>query len=453
MSAPTTQINFIDAGHAANSTASGAAIVTKIVVGCSGNIFLGTYGLWSGVGSNLYNATSQSFSTVTASQTLYIVDGTAHTSGTLISVSMINGAYQRIQTGSAGQPPAQARIVGLYRNRLVLTQTVSDDFNWFMSEVNNYTSFDYSVQTVIGAVAGNNSDAGKIGDSITAFCPVTRDYAVFGCTDSVWMLRGDPKSGGRIDNLLWGGGIVGRDAWARDPEGNMYYLSRTDLMRIAAGGGPPVSVSGTRLQSFFKNLNFTTQSVRLVWDTLSQGLWMFFTQATAAANTDLFWDRRLDAFSTHTFPNTHGPTAVKSLSGETYFDRQILLGGFDGLLRTFAPDWTTDDGTAISSRLQFTPTSLADPAMRAVLTETELVLGDVPAPEVTMDMFAGQNAQQAMTRTDSAFSQKIVTTGRLLSRSRAIGQMVVLQLSNSTLARRWAFELGSALSYEAGRTR
>ncbi len=450
MPSPVDGIDFI---HAANDTTATATIVSKIMVACDGNIFFGKFGTWTGLGA-VYNNSTGHFSSVGASQKWWIVDGATNTGGTLVSVSAIDGTVQRYPTGSVGQPPSEATIIDLYRNRLVLTGTKSDPHNWFMSEVDNYTSFDYAVTTSIAAVAGNNSDAGKIGDRITGFIPFSDDYAIFGCEDSTWILRGDPAAGGRIDNLIWGGGLVGPHAFARDSEGRIYYLSRTDLMQIPPGGGIPTSISSGRLQRFLSRIDFSVYQVRMAWDAQRKGLWIFFSKTTAAETTHLYWDQRLDAFTTHTFPTVMGPTAVRSLVGEVYQDRQLLLGTFDGHLWTMDPGWTTDNGTAIGSALSFCPIAMGEMGDRGTITETELVLGETGlATNCTMEWYTGDNPQAAVLSEDAQITASMTDAGRFLKRGRARGNAGVLRLSNSTLARTWAYEQGHCLILNAGRVK
>lgn len=450
---PDNPVDFIDFAHAANSTESGAQIVSKILVACDGNLFFGKYGAWTGLGG-VYNNSTGTYSSVSASQQWWIVDGAANTSGTLISVSAIDGTVERFPTGSTAQPPDKATIINLYRNRLVMTGTESDPHNWFMSEVGNYTSHDYSVESTIAAVAGNNSDAGKIGDRITGFIPFSDDYGIFGCEDSTWILRGDPAAGGRIDNLIWGGGLVGPQAYARDSEGRIYYLSRTDLMQIPPGGGVPSSISSGRIQRFLSRIDFSVTKVRMAWDAQRKGLWIFFTGTSSTAGTHLHWDQRLDAFTTHEFPAVMGPTAVHSLVGEVYQDRQLLLGTFDGHLWTMDPGWTTDNGTAIESALAFCPTALGEMGERSIITETEIVIGNIGLPvSCTLEWFTGDNPQAAVTSTDAKITATVAQAGRYLKRGRARGNAAVFRLSNEVLARSWAYEQGHILTLPAGRVK
>jgi hypothetical protein len=323
-----------------------------------------------------------------------------------------------------------------------------------MSKVDDYTDWDYSNTDATGAVAGNNATAGKIGDVITCLIPFSDDYMVMGCSDSVWLMRGDPKYGGSIDNLIrGGGGIVGAEAFSRDSEGRIYYLSRTDLMMIDVGGGIPKSISQGRLQKFLSDMDFSTFKVRMAWDAMLKGLWVFFTAETSQTTTHLFWDQRMDAFTKHQFPNDIGPTAVCSLSGEIYQERQVLIGGFDGFIRVFDRNFRTDDGTAISSLVKFPPIALGNPGERGMITETEMVVGNLTNVAMTYDWFVSDNAQDAQTVTVSAINGNTYTTGRLLDRARARGQVAVLQISNSELAKTWAFEAGHIILSPAGRTR
>lgn len=454
------KIDFIDAAYV--SSPAGSSVTTlKMIVGCNSKLYWGGWDYsadpdeptesWTNTGgTGSYDDNSDEIVTVAAGQNFYIVDGT-----NLVKVTGSNGAVAPVTTGGAGQPPSGARIVTMYRNRLVLSRTNGDPRNWFMSKVGDYENFDYGSTDagVAVAVAGNTADsAGVLGDDITCLIPFSDDFMVMGCSDSVFLLRGDPAAGGRIDNLSWGGGIAGPQAYCRDPEGHLYYLSRTDLMMLPPGGMPR-SISNTRIQKFLTDIDFSQDTVRMAWDPTRQGLWVFFTPTTSSATVHLFWDRRLDAFTTHSFPNDFGPTAVRSLQGVVYQDRQVLLGGFDGFVRTFDPNWIADDdNNGITSYVDFPPVMLNGAAERGWVSETEIVLGNVAAPKVTTSWKVGENTQEAA----SATEQLTVSTtgiGRFLYRGRVRGQAGIYRLSNSMRGRTFSFESGSIYVTAAGRTK
>lgn len=451
------KIDFVDVIRAPNSTISGATPVTRVLVGCNQKFFLGNFGSWQGYGSPTpYSTSSTEISTVGIKSSFFLVDGIAHTSGTLVKISAIDGTWSRIQTGGSGQPPARARLVATYRNRLVMSRTMTDSHNVFFSEVDNHTSFDYAAgaELVTGAVALNATNApGRIGDEVTAFAAISKDYAVIGCQDSVWVLRGDPKAGGSVDNVSWGGGIVGQWAWARDAEGLFYYLTRTDLM-VLAEGGVPKSISAGRIQKFLSGLDFSVLTPRLVWDQKNKGLWIFFQPSTQRPVTALHWDSRLDAFAKHQFPPIFGPTAAHSLTGEVYQEQQILIGGWDGKLWTIDRAWTTDHGYAISSYVKYPPVPLAPAGQNGLIAETELVIGAGDYQKLTASWYVGDHAQGAVADTTAAMTASTTTTGRYLVRSRIRGNAAVLKIANSTLARTWAIDQAHlVIDPQMGRTR
>jgi hypothetical protein len=48
--------------------------------------------------------------------------------------------------------------------------------------------------------------------------PHTNAYLLFGCDDSVFIMRGDPRAGGGLEQLdPSGGGVVGPAAWCHIP--------------------------------------------------------------------------------------------------------------------------------------------------------------------------------------------------------------------------------------------
>lgn len=441
------KIDFID--HLLLDDPNGLSPTTdKTLIGCNGGVFYGKFGSWARTSSASYDDTASEITTVAASQNWYVVDG-AH----LLKISGSTGAVTPITTGGAGQPPSGCRLVTLFRNRLVLSRTTSDSQNWFMSKVGDYTNFDFTDEADDGALDGNASDAGTIQDAVTCLAPHRDEYMVMGYTDSVWIMHGDPRAGGRIDSLARGGGIIGPWAYAHDPEGNLYYLGRTSLMVIAAGGGVPQNISRGRLARFLSRIDFSVYRVHMAWSVPNNGLWIFFTPASSAATTHLYWDRTTDSFYPQQLPAAHGPTCVRSLIGEVYEDRQLLLGCFDGFVRTFQPNWTTDDGTAINSYAKFGPIVLADQGEEAVINEVSLVVGVQSNSHFVFEVFMGQNPQDSVADTSASLSINTTDTGRVIRRDRMRGNTAVVKISNSAIARRWTFEQGYLVVKTAGRIR
>lgn len=443
----TTKIDFIDYVRIASATGT-STTTGKSIVGCNGKVYFGGFGSWTQTGTAAYDNTAAEIMTVAASQNWYLVDGTS-----CKEIAGADGAVTDFVVEGGDFPTGGPRIITLYRNRLVFARTSTDPHNIFMSAVGVYGNFDYAAETSTAAVALNASDAGAVPDVVTALIPFNDDRMVIGSADSVWLLRGDPAAGGRLDNLVWGGGIIGSQAWARDSLGSIYYLSRSDLMMIPPGGGLPQSISGNRLQKFLSDVDWSIYQPRMAWDDVSKGLWIFLSRATQATLTHLHWDQRADAFTLHQFPNNHGPTAVKNLAGLVYQDQQIILGGFDGILRTLDPAWVTDDGQTINSRAKFAPMPIAEPGEYGVINEMGLVVGNTGPLHLTYKTYLGDNAQDAVESATPAVTGEATEAGRLIRRDRSRGQSLIVELSNTARSRTWSFESGYIIAKTSGKER
>ena len=61
-----------------------------------------------------------------------------------------------------------------------------------MSRQANIFDWLYSQADAQTPVAGSNADAGELGDTVKALIPYKDDYLIFGCSQTMWLLRGDP---------------------------------------------------------------------------------------------------------------------------------------------------------------------------------------------------------------------------------------------------------------------
>jgi hypothetical protein len=71
-------------------------------------------------------------------------------------------------TTNYGSMPASAYISCLYRGRLVLSGNSNYPHQWYMSKIGDPWNWAYATNDPLTAVAGNNTDAGEIGDIVRA---------------------------------------------------------------------------------------------------------------------------------------------------------------------------------------------------------------------------------------------------------------------------------------------
>jgi len=354
-------------------------------------------------------------------------------------------------TATAGTLPSEARIMALYRGRIVLAGFKNDPHNWYMSTAGNPLDWDYgATPSATMAVAGNDCNAGACPDIITCLAPFNDDLMVIGGDHTLWVLRGDPADNGRIDNISNHTGIAGPRAYTLDPNGVMYFFGSGTLWRLAPTGIPE-PISRNRLDRTFKNIDLSSYDVRLVWDSIRHGLHIFLVPSESKTIIQYYWDQRADSFWPVQYPNDCGPSAACIYDADDPDDRTILLGGFDGYIRQLDNSAKTDDDETINSYIKYTPVSATGWDQNMLLNRLVAVLDD-SSDEVILSIFSDETPQKAVTSSTVRWN-KSLTAGRNVAITRLAGNTFVFQLSNSTNNHIWALEALLATIMPRGRVR
>lgn len=387
----------------------------------------------------------------TANDGYYTIANVAGTGPTVLTVN--EAVPDNTVDGTIQYQNKACTINTLYRGRLVMAGLCTDPHNWFMSKVNDPLDFDYNPAdpNEKQAVAGNNTEAGKAGDIVTCLAPFSDDLMFMGGDHTLWIMRGDPAAAGRIDNISYQIGISGPDAFTFDPNGVFYFFGTGQLWRVSPEvGAAPESVSSGRLDALFRAIDLTTHTVHLHWSNDLRGLFLFIVPTTSAATTHYFWDQQTDSFWKIVFPNDTIATAYP-FDGDHPDDSRLLLGGWDGYIRSIDRAATSDDGTAISSYVIFPPINLGGMRRNTKLTRFELLM-DEDSDDVIISVYAGENTQKVLDLEKLCYS-RTVTAGRNDIINRAMGNVLAIRIANSVLSTRWAMEEGSVQVSLAGPTR
>lgn len=307
-------------------------------------------------------------------------------------------------TPTAGAMPVDSlqgkcRIGTVWNRRAVLTGLPRDPGNWFMSAVNAPFNWDYSPATTTAtqAVAGNNSDAGLVEDSINGVIAYTDDTLIFLCDHSIWQLTGDPMGGGTLDAISHTIGGAWGKAWAIDPVGQIYFFSTQGCIYKMTPGSVPVPMS-EGIKRRLESVDLSANLVTMFWDIRNRGLGVFITPfALNQRGTSFFFEERTSAWWPDYYEDRdHYPYAVHTFDGDDPDDRNVLLGGRDGYVRIYSQAATRDDGNDIESFV------LLGPIMGREMPET--LLKDLQATlaetsgQVTLEVFSGHSAEQAYNR-------------------------------------------------------
>ncbi len=384
-------------------------------------------------------------------QFVYLCDGSLY--------KRLNVATETVTiwTADAGTLPVDvsgniANMGVKYRDRVVLAGLLDDPHNWFMSAVGDALNFDYGATvTATMAVAGNNTNAGEIGDTLTCLAPYSDDVMLMGGDHTTWIMRGDPAARGIIDNLSYKTGIAGPRAFAWDPKGNIHFFGAGTHWVMNAEGASPEAISRGRMDRIWRALDLSTNEIILSWDVRREGLHICVVPWTQGTPTHWFWDAKTNAYWPIQYPGAMGPTAMLEFDADSPNDNALLLGGYDGYVRKYDSDATSDDGTAISSSVIFTPVQLGGSEQNTKCQGATVIMGN-NSGDATFEVYAGESPQTAQDLGKKVF-QRVVSAGRNQIINRVMGNTILFRISNSVLDARWVCETMNVKLAAAGRTR
>jgi len=454
--------------HALNFTAATGVVpaslrTTNIVAICEGNFFVGTptEGLVIPTGGTSAVRAAGRVAVQEAFQDVFLADGiTANYNFYDANTNQVLDWEAALTAGTlpAGtvDPTVACRIMTLYRGRVVLSGLQEEPQNWFMAESGDPFNWDFApvITSAIQAVAGNLSDLGELGDIVTALIPFQDDLLFMGGDHTLWVMRGDPASGGNIDNVSRQIGIVGPDAWTWDTGSTLYFFGQNGLYRMAPGSGEPQLLSSGKMDRIFSDIDTATNSVRLLYDREWQGVHIYITpQSEPSVSPDHYWwDQRTDSFWRDNYPTNIGPTAVHLFDADDPGDRAVLLGGFDGFIRNYTDVAANDDGVAINSFARF-------PILHPSLTMGQFQMNDLQmhtdnaSDDVEFDIFRGTTPEEAAVSATSIFNATFVGGRNLPVRTRQRANSLEFRLQNDQLDETWAYENGTVLIKGVGRQR
>ncbi|MCX7429359.1 MAG: hypothetical protein NTW96_27515 [Planctomycetia bacterium] len=417
-----------------------------------GSSILSTSRQW--IGAALNHGAPGDAGALPGHQMIYYVDGLVYKRLDLATSTVIAWA------ATAGTLPIDsanntATMIATYRNRIVLSGLVADPQNWFMAAVNDPLNWDYAPATTSAtmAVAGNNSNAGIVGDVVTCLAPYSDDVMVMGGDHTLWVMRGDPAARGQIDNVSRKTGIVGPRAFAWDDRGNIHFFGSGRHWIMSAGSNAPVAQSAGRMDREWGALDLSGTStgvgIQLVWDVLRRGLHIYASpNDTGVIAKHWFWDSRTDAYWPIQYPLAMNPRSVLGFDATKVDDTALLVAGNDGYVRYFDPAVKNDDGTAIDSWVVFRPVSNGSTDLR--VTHADIVLDD-NTDFATFQVFSAETPQTATALGSLRFA-KVLGPGRTHVIGRASDNTLAIRLRNNTISQTWAYESGELQLSPAGHT-
>lgn len=367
-----------------------------------------------------------------------------------------------------GSLPDKATIGCNYMGRAVVAGDEDNPHQWYMSRQENVWDFLYGINDALSAVAGNNADAGEVGDVIRALIPYKDDYLIFGCENSIWYLIGNPCDGGSIEPFSLSTGIYGAKSWCFDNNSTLYFWGKNGIYRAVIPGQLPQCISEIKLPDLVNDeaADPSTHRITFAFDNKRNGIVISITQLADGTNSNYFYDLRsvddngMGGFFPEEYPEECSVFSAFYYEAADPDYRKLILGCNDGYLRFFdetsLDDVLTDDTVeAINSYVSFGPIPMSkNPKMWGKLIGLFCVAAggasggsESDSDNISYKIFTAVSAEEAIEKLSANSSPVITGTITAPGRRRgstlrkcARGIYMGVRLSNSTEGETWALE-------------
>ena len=368
-----------------------------------------------------------------------------------------NGTFGTLGSGESNGN-ARCSIITSWLGRIVLSGKSDDPQNWYMSAVGDPLNWEVDGgDPDNGAVTGSSTTRfGEMASAVTALIPFSHTSLVVGGTTSLHMLSGDPLWDSSEQRALsLDVGIVGPQAWCYGPGHSLYFMSENGLYVLMPNDydvSQTDRLSAGKFDKTFGSVEFQTMNTLLSYDHENHGVHIFLTpkEKPTSSTKHYYYDRRSNSFWPMEYPALIGPTSVYDFKSPDPGSRKVLLGGFDGHIRTFSDTAKTDDGTVIDSFVWIGPIQ-ASSLREAKLMELVAVL-DRESPGVNYEVYVGDSVEEA--KKSTAVYSNTWSSGRNNStRLRARGSAMFVKIFDTSDNLPWVYERLTAVLAIAGRAR
>ena len=411
------------------------------------------------VGSIQYSTDKETF-------TYAIAD--VQTGRIILSATLVNGSSIGYQVGRKlkvfdpvthvvsaisedyGVAPLDCPLCCTYRDRVILAR----GHVWYMSRVSDPLDWDFAADPTDPARAygGTEIAQGQIIDPLTALVPHSDDYLVMATATSIWICRGDPALGGQIGALSREVGIISSNAWCQLPDASLLFLARQGLFVLDPGGqSNPTAFSSVPLPQELQDVPPVANAISMAYDSQARGIHLYVTPTAGTASTVKHWwiDWTEKTFFPVSVPNGMQPMVVSNIAKTPSDPRYTLLGCFDGYVRRYDPSQTTDDGTTITSYVNYGPFPLGPPGYTGQLLAIRADLGS-SSGAVTVALYTGATPELAAASTTVSYALTWFANNSHWFYPKRIAPAARLLISSTTS---WAIEGVTIETTVAGRRR
>lgn len=307
----------------------------------------------------------------------------AITTTEIVSLHGTTGVVEQLEA-TVGSVPSGCTFGCFYRDRLIVT---GGDNAILASRQGDPTDWDYGVdaEDAGGATIFQLAEASEVGPAPTptALIPFKDSYLLAASVTSLWVLQGDPLTGG-LKNIREDVGIVGETAWTRVGD-EIVFLAKDGVWQVGADGKGLKCLTEEEIPEELRNLDLSTTTVMLGYSPEERGVYIFLTP-DAGGGQHWFFDLNFKGFWPDVYDSDHEPVELSKAGNE------LLLTGADDTVRIIGGD--DDDGTDIESHVLIGPIR---PGERGAYGRMASLRGSLSEDSgaVTWRLVAGDTAEEA----------------------------------------------------------
>ncbi len=163
-----------------------------------------------------------------------------------------SGSDANLSNAGGGTAPTNCGLVWVHQGRLALAGDSTAGHAMYMSATGDGTNWLYTQTTQGGAWANTGSEAGKIGQNVTAAINHNRDTSIVGSLRSMYGIVGNPRGGEYTTTISQSIGPLMNNAWCKgiDASGaNSTFIMTYDGLYILPSGslGEPQQLSRRKI--------------------------------------------------------------------------------------------------------------------------------------------------------------------------------------------------------------
>jgi hypothetical protein len=288
-------------------------------------------------------------------------------------------------TATVGTAPTGVTVGCNYRDRLVL----GSGNIVYMSRQGNYADWDYGgdIEDQGRAFLYQLSEAGELGDAVTALVP-HRDSSILAATaNSLWVVEGDPAANGTLKNVSRDVGIVSGTAWTKVGD-TIVFLANDGLYSVSANGSDLASLSGDKLPEELSDVDPINYPVRMGYRHSENGVYVFLE----GSSYHWFFDIEFKGFWPFSLPVT--------VAAAFCVEGVLIIWDSAGLFWTF--DGEDDNGTGVQSHVLLGPFRASPTWDFTLISALQGAVETEPDGAVAWRLITGETAEEACIRSKDA---------------------------------------------------